>query len=194
MKNNKITCICSVIQTIALILILILHCFNLSFTLPEKFFSEITWVAIGSIGTLLSVIIAVVSTIMSNQNKKKQATFEAMKQLKQNPYENIIHGYTMEKVNSIIRSHKENSDNKDLIEEWNNIKEYLVFMEQFAVCANNSVFDLKTINRMGGPFLIEMYNVLKPIIEYKRIESNRITIYEEFEKLINNLKRIGAKK
>ena len=41
---------------------------------------------------------------------------------------------------------------------------------------------------MGGYFLYEQYDKLKPIIKHKREKDNNSLIYKEFEKMLNKIR------
>lgn len=150
--------------------------------------NEGLWVAVGSLTAIVSVVLSAVSIVCSNKTRKRQATYDAFSELKKDVFylEEEIKAYD---IDEILAIHKQNKSSK----EWINIKEYLSKIGRFATCVNNKVFDSETVCRMGGPYLVEMYKKLKPIIEYKRQENQRETVYSEFEIMVNELKELGKK-
>lgn len=161
---------------------------SLSFLLYGTF-----WTAIGSIGTLISIIVAVTSTVNENTRKKKERTLEAYTQFKESvrSSENRIHNYTKENIHDIIAEHKKGQESNN--SDWNIIKEYLAAVERIAVGVNTDIYDASLINRMGGYFMYEQYRKLKPIICYKRCTDNNPNIYKEFTDMVNKIIDIRVK-
>ena len=162
-----------------------------SIPLQQVLCSDGFWTAIGSVGTLISVIVAVASIVSNNERTKKQSTSEAFAQFKKNvePYENIIHNYSDEKIREIIQEYEQDSHSKG----WNQIKEYLAAVERFATGVNTKIYDVKIVNKMGGFFLCEQYQKLYPIIEYKREKDGNDCIYEEFRDMVNEIIEVRKK-
>lgn len=65
------------------------------------------------------------------------------------------------------------------------IKEYLATLEHLSVGANLGVFDVETINRMNGSYLVRQYRRFQPYIEHARKRTP--LAYEEFESLVGTL-------
>lgn len=167
---------------IAIINFLILLIYiSVNFALDKNF-----WTAIGSIGTLISVIVAVCSIANSERIRKKQATYDAFSEFKKSNFDKEleINNY---KIETVLQEHKRNADKK-----WNVVKEYLTEIERIATCVNSDVFDCETIYNMGGPFLIALYQKLKPIIDYKRKDEDR-KVYYEFQKMVKELEKINLR-
>ena len=161
------------------------------------FFSEVFWTAMGSIVTMLSVILAVVTYVKSREDKMKQSTYDAYDKFKNEAFEleNKIYLFDLTKILESKRTidSKLNAENllskekKTHMEQWNEIKEYLTKVERIATCVNNGIFDARTIYNMGGPYMIKTYNKLIPIILYKRKSEGTDGVYEEFEKMVKKL-------
>ena len=151
-------------------------------------YSGAFWTALGSVGTLISVIVAVVSIANNNKRTKKQSTLEAFTQFKENaePYENTIHGYSSDDINKIIQQHEQGSEP----EKWDEIKKYLATVERFATGVNTGIYDVEVVNKMAGYFLCEQYKTLYPIIEYKRQKDQNEYIYAEFRDMVNAIIRV----
>lgn len=181
-------------------------------TLEETLRTEVLWVAIGSIGTLVSVIVAACSVRTTEETKIKQETYNAYRKFKNDAYdqENRIENYDISDIlkrYDEIREKEKNIDTKEnqqesMLEEqaeekqvkeyWTDIKKYLINVEYIATCANAGVFDMQTIYNMGGPYMIRQYDRLLPIIYYKRAQERSDGVYEEFEKIVKSLRKIDA--
>lgn len=62
-------------------------------------------------------------------------------------------------------------------------------IEHFSVGVNTGVYDINVINRLGGNYLIGLFNRISPIIDKKREMSKGGKHYDEFERLIVRLKK-----
>lgn len=160
----------------------------MSISVQRVLYSGDFWTALGSVGTLISVIVAVVSIVNNNKRTKKQSTLEAFTQFKKNaePYENTIHGYSSDDINKIIQQHEQGSEP----EKWDEIKKYLATVERFATGVNTGIYDVEVVNKMGGYFFCEQYKTLYPIIEYKRQKDQNEYIYAEFRDMVNSIIRV----
>lgn len=74
--------------------------------------------------------------------------------------------------------------------EWDKITLCLVEIENFAVGINSKIYDLVTLNRLGGDNVIEWYGNLEPIILKKRGAKSNGQPYDEFEKMVESLKKL----
>jgi hypothetical protein len=146
--------------------------------------SDCFWTAVGSIGTLISVIVASKSLIVGEQNRKRQATYDAFSTFKDSVLKDEEKIALLD-IEQVIENHK-NNNQKD----WVIIKKYLTKIERIATCVNSGIFDYETIYNMGGPYLIKQFDILYPIICYKRNEEQRSSIYKEFEVMVLKLKYI----
>lgn len=155
----------------------------MSIPIQRVLYSGAFWTALGSVGTLISVIVAVVSIVNNNKRTQKQSTLEAFMQFKKDvePYENMIHSYSNADINKIIQRYEQGSQ----LEEWDEIKKYLATVERFATGVNARIYDVEVVNKMGGYFLCEQYKTLYPIIQYKRQKDQNDCIYEEFRDMVN---------
>ena len=160
--------------------------------------TEIFWVALASICSLVSVIVVATTYCRDTQTKRRQATYDAYNQFKKDAFdqENEICDYDEDTLANILKSKKEadrgkkRSKENQSPNEWKKIKKYLANVERIATCVNNGIFDAETIYNMGGPFMIKMYKKLSPIIMYKREQEKSNGVYEEFEKMVRQLEKI----
>ena len=160
----------------------------MSIPVQRILYSGAFWTALGSVGTLISVIVAVVSIVNNNKRTKRQSTLEAFVQFKKNaePYENTIHGYSSGDINKIIQHHEQGCEP----EKWDEIKKYLATVERFATGVNTGIYDVEVVNKMGGQFLCEQYETLRPIIKHKRQKDRNEYIYAEFRDMVNAIIRV----
>ena len=76
---------------------------------------------------------------------------------------------------------------------WNGATLALSKIEHFAVGINTKIYDINTLNRMAGGFIINEYSRWLPIINTKRVQSPEVKHYNEFEKMVGDLKKYRAK-
>ncbi len=78
---------------------------------------------------------------------------------------------------------------------WKQMTVYLAKLERFSVGINTGIYSLCILNHLGGAYYIHQFEKLKPIIDRKRLE-NIVDgkHYDEFEKTVNKLKRLRAKR
>lgn len=167
-----------------LMIIAVIMSIGLIIYISQKFvLDDKIWTCIESLATLISVIIAVYSIVSSENIRKKQATYDAYNEFKKSNYKNELE-FGKYAIEDVLSEHKNNENKK-----WDIIKEYLTEIERISTCVNNGVFECGTIYNMGGPYLIEQYEKLKPILIEKRNSSGRI-VYGEFENMVIKLKEI----
>ncbi len=77
--------------------------------------------------------------------------------------------------------------------EWNAATLALSRIEHFAVGINSGIYDIRTLNRMAGGFLLQEYARWKPVIETKRKRDPDHLHYDEFENLCRRLVRMRRK-
>ena len=155
--------------------------------------SEWSWTALGSLATSISVIVAV--KIYRNQDKREaqQKTYEAICELKENVYETerMIGRLKPKDIERLIKSRTSSVENKSMRKmccKWEKITKYLTKLEHFSTCVNSGIFDINTVKKMSGDYLIKQYNILKPIIEYKEMENAGRDTYLQFYNMIQKLK------
>ncbi len=155
------------------------------------FTSDTFWVFVGSIATTISVLVAAISIYKNNVRIKTIDTIKEYNNFKRSvsKYEDEIHDLDLNQINSIIENYN-NYEKHD----WNIIKEYMAQLERFAVGINKGIYDIDTVDRMGGKYLIEQYNILKPIIDFKIKKDNNPRNYEELGKMIELIKSVRKNK
>lgn len=76
--------------------------------------------------------------------------------------------------------------------EWRTATNYLSQIEHFCVGVQMKTYDIETLNRLAGGFLIEQYRIWTPIINTKREEDKdcKMKHYDEFEAVVKKLQEI----
>ena len=77
--------------------------------------------------------------------------------------------------------------------QWNKATLMLSRIEHFAVGVNAGIYDIKTLNRMAGGFMIGEFKRWKPIINTKRQQTPNTKHYDEFEMLCKELEKLRGK-
>lgn len=90
-------------------------------------------------------------------------------------------------VDKILEYHKKANGGFDA--DWEAVSESLARIEQFAVGVNTGVYSIMILDRMAGSHIIKLFYKFKPIIDYKRNKAGTNKRYEEFEKMVNGLKK-----
>lgn len=75
-------------------------------------------------------------------------------------------------------------------ENWNTLTHCMAKIEHFSVGVNSGIYSIFILNRLAGSFVIERYEYLKEVIDYKRLKKPDVDHYDEFEKMIKRLKRL----
>ncbi len=141
---------------------------------------------------LIAIIISVVALLLSayqflveRKLNRMGATIAALAELQKDVLneEKFINA----SVNEILEYHKRANGEYDV--DWETVSESLARIEQFAVGVNTGVYSIIILYRMAGSHIIKLFNKFKPIIDYKREKAGTNKRYEEFEKMVNGLKR-----
>lgn len=181
---------CQIVIILLLLGLIILLLYVLKL-LPELFRREVFWVAVGSVGALVSIIITCSTFAASQKEQRKRNTYEIFAKFKDDVFD-LENKIDKAYVDEALREYKERKAGAS--EKWITVKEYLTKVERVAACVNASILDEETIYNMGGPYMIKMYGLLKDIIEEKRTEEGRISIYEEFEKMVCRLEKVKERR
>ena len=199
----------SIMTIVNIVCCLVYHCQ----TIRNIFTSDWIWTMIGSVATSVSVISAYIIYRKSTNIDIKQKTYEAMYKLKDDVYEierrigelgsagidrlveNRKKGLNLEtkktsffsiqikKRDVYIASNKQSSDYKN----WEDITKYLTKLEHFATCVNDKIFDIETVRKMSGDYLIRQNTILQPIILHKISENKGGDTYKQFRKMVKKL-------
>jgi len=146
---------------------------------------RILQIVISAIALLVSLY-----SVLSNKNRsRKQATLDAF---------GILQREVLDKIKTVKK--KDTKELGDVGEEinpelWKELTLYLVRIERFSVGVNTRVYDLGVLNRLAGSYLIDIYYIVKPVINKKRdlsitIKKPKKKTYDEFERIVRKLEKI----
>ncbi len=148
---------------------------------------------ISAIGTFASAAIAAGAIVFNEKIRKKKDTYDAYNNFKEKHYDFECE-IDERQIRKMACLYTKNKNYLKKNKKYNKTVEYLCDMEQFATCVNNNIFDIDVVWDMGGPFIVEKYYSLQPLIQKKREYKHRNSIYEQFEEMKNKLEKKGNRK
>ena len=132
--------------------------------------------------SILAFLLSVYQFLKESSREKKEATLNAYKELQNEVF------YELNKYPDDLSKIEYQS------EEWEQITNYLVKIENFCVGINSGIYSIKILNRLGGAYFIRQYKRLRVIIDvkcYKDVSHGKH--YDEFEKTILRIKKYRSK-
>lgn len=126
--------------------------------------------------------------LADHERRKKQSTLEFYSQIYPTLSEirtRIKDTFGNEIINPDDPKYKNNTDLK------NQIYEYLVIIERFAVGINSGVYDINIFIFTSGIVVSGMYKKLELVIERMRITENYPDMFCSFEKMSKEIERIN---
>lgn len=127
--------------------------------------------------SLIAIIISLIQYFSDTSRQQKEATLNAYNELQDTVFTPI-------KKYCLAEVPQKGSD------EWDIFTTFLTKLERFSTGVNTKIYSLSIVNRIGGSYLISLFEKLKPIIDKKRENSNSNgKHYDEFEKMIKALKK-----
>ena len=90
--------------------------------------------------------------------------------------------------NQIVEQSQAN-EMSDQPDRWERITKYLTKLEHFSTCVNQGIFDIDTVKKMSGDYLIRQKKILDPIIEYKARANDGRDTYTQFKKMIETIEQ-----
>lgn len=145
------------------------------------FFSDKAVDIIAVVISAVALLLTLFQLISDKKRSKKEATLNAFNLIQNEVFDEI---WSMKNIANMNRHG----------EEWNKLTKSLARIEHFCVGVNVGVYDVRVINRMGGSFIIGIYNKLKPAIEIKNEHSKTGKHFEEFEKTVRKIKLLRKRK
>lgn len=128
-----------------------------------------------------SLILSIITNIESVKRERKQATLNAFNTLQNEALDKLYH-YT----EADIRKITENSRT----DEYKEVSVLLARWEHFCVGVNSDIYDIKTVKRLAGKYLIGLYKKVSPLIEKKRKINTTDKHYDEIEKMIEKIDKL----
>jgi len=180
-----------------LVLILIVGvafiCFKLGVSQDKITFSLSYDFPIWEITTnLIGIFIAIVTIIISgNQSRKLEK-----RDMKRESIRATLTDFTQIRREHLNRC--SNNEKLNLIDDRSNIRAYIVDLERFATGINMNAYDLETVNKMSGGYLVGKYReYLRDYIYGTRLDPKGFAVdtakrYNEFEKMIKDLYQLRS--
>lgn len=141
------------------------------------------WIDI--IALVLSAIAAVFSIwsfLLERKRNRREATIHAFEELEKEVF-------LQDDYESVIAEAKKEAEEHKSDRAWRRGTELLARIEHFCVGVQAKAFDLDTLNRLAGGYFIKQYENWRPIIEQKRLDDKSMKHYNEFEDVVNKLKK-----
>lgn len=136
--------------------------------------------------SIVSIVLAFVSAVHSIfvyiqtvKHDKKQATLDAF---------NILQEQVLDKINLYSNSRVKEIAEDARSKEYKSLTILMARIEHFSVGVNSNIYDIKIVKRVAGKYFCAIYDKLLPMIEKKRETFKNDKHYDEFEKLIVDLK------
>ncbi len=151
--------------------------------------NEIITLILATIAALFSIW----SFFLERTRNRREATIHAFDKLQTEILGNddlSLNKITPELAGSYVHKHKEFKNSKAYNDQWRTLTEKLALLEHFSVGINYHTYDLKVLNAMAGNLMIKIWDNLQPIIMDKRHRPDGKDNYKEFEKMVENLKRL----
>lgn len=133
--------------------------------------------------SIMAFLLSIIQFVKESSRQKKEATLIAYNEL-QNEVFSELNLIFIKKADNL-------KELKEGDEAWENLTVFLAKIERFSVGINTGIYSIVILNRLGGGYLIRIFETLKPIIYKKR--SNKVSSgkhYDEFEKVVNRLKKM----
>ncbi len=143
---------------------------------------EVTTFIISIISILLAFGSAIFSWRVHKQtviHDKEQATLDAINILQVQVFDEL-YDYTNSQISEISKNNRS--------EEYKRITKLMARIEHFSVGVNSDIYSLDTTKRLAGKYFCAIYDKLLPMIEKKRDTFKNDKHYDEFEKLVVDLK------
>lgn len=134
-----------------------------------------------------ALLFSLIQFFSTQKRNRQEATIHAFDELEETVF--ASEGYKKLPIRAGTNFALAQSDETD-ISVWNEATIALSKLEHFAVGINTKIYDINTLNRLAGGFIINEYSRWLPIINTKRINSPEVKHYDEFERMANSLKKI----
>lgn len=147
----------------------------------------------------IAAVFSVWSFFLERNRNRREATIHAFDELQTIVFRNddlSLKDIKLKDAESYVQHHRED-ENLKLVEfknQWDTITARLSLLEHFSVGINLHAYDLIALNAMAGNLMIKVWDNLQPIIMDKRNRADGKDNYKEFEKMVENLKRLRSRK
>lgn len=132
----------------------------------------------------LSLFISLYYNKKDHERRRKQATIEYFEEMTSKLYDS--QAKFNNKFNQLDVDISELDTNIELLK---NATEILAAFERLSVGVNTKIFDLDILDRMAGSYLMVMYTRFAPYIAKVRTDASRVNSYQEFENVVDCIKK-----
>lgn len=124
-----------------------------------------------------ALVLSLYGYIAGLNRERKHETIDAYNRL-QSEVLDKLKDYSLKRMQEIA----DNSRKQEYKAEYKELGTLLARFDQFAVGVNTRVYDIKTLRRLAGSHIGHQYDLLKPLIEKRRVYSPGV--YRELDKLV----------
>lgn len=124
-----------------------------------------------------ALVLSLYGYIAGLNRERKHATIDAYNRL-QSEVLDKLKDYSLKQMQEIA----DNSRKQEYKAEYKELGTLLARFNQFAVGVNTRVYDIRILRRLAGSHIGNQYDLLKPLIEKRRIHSPGV--YRELDKLV----------
>ena len=130
--------------------------------------------------SFVAVLVSIMTFFKNTKRARKEATLNAYNTLQEQALDEL-NKYSKKAISKACK-YPDSSEYKD-------ITCCLARIEHFSVGVNTKIYDLKTVRRMGGAYIVSLYNKTESMIQEKEKRKPNNKHYDEFSILIKNLKK-----
>lgn len=130
----------------------------------------------------IAAVFSIWSFLLERKRNCREATIHAFEELEKEVF-------LQDDYESVIAEAKKEAEEHESGRAWRRGTEFLSRIEHFCVGVQAKAFDLDTLNRLAGGYFIKQYENWRPIIEQKRLDDKSMKHYNEFEDVVNKLKK-----
>lgn len=150
------------------------------------------WMYIDLISIVLSFLAVAISLAIFFDERKRnrsEATIHAFDEL-----QNLV--FSAEDYSPLVSKAVEEYNSGHLNNSWQSATNYLSRIEHFCVGVQLKTYDIDTLNKLAGGFMVEQYSYWIPVINIKRTKdaNKKMKHYDEFEAVAKKICEIRGEK
>lgn len=139
--------------------------------------------------SFLAVAFSLVTFFDERKRKRSEATIHAFDEL-----QDLV--FSTENYSSLVSNAIDEYNSDQQNKAWQFATNYLSRIEHFCVGVQLKTYDINTLNKLAGGFMIEQYSYWIPVIDIKRTKdaNQKMKHYDEFETVAKKLCKIRGEK
>lgn len=152
---------------------------------------------VATIASLITAIVAVFSLCRSvktqkdiQKNEVKRATIDAFSKLQEDVLDKLV---SEDKANAAIIA-EERNDNEECKKAYNDYKTLVARLDHFSIGIEQGVYDLDVVDKLAGEHLVFLLPKIEPIIDAANEHLKTDKYYQNYVKLVEQLKKRHAMK